>query len=529
MGHKFAQIAFTPKVREIQTAAGSRAGYAGMDTGEDYNHRLSDREAAFIQDRDSFYMASIGETGWPYLQHRGGPAGFLKVLDAATLGFADYSGNRQYVSTGNFTHNDRVALFFMDYPNRTRLKLLGRVQIIDLDDSETLAKLEDDDYRARVERGFIIRVEAFDWNCPQHITPRYSEAEARALIASDSLHRSSPDSTPDRTPNTTPDTRTAIGDAELALVISGVRQLSPRVRAYELRDPNGQDLPAVTAGSHLQLPVMLDGGQLVSRHYSIASNPARRDVYEIAVLLEEHGSGGSHAIHHSYQLGMTLQVAPPQNHFKLHPDHRPAILIAAGIGITPIKAMAQALSTRGTPLQLHYAGRSLNQMPYRDRLQRELGTRLSVYAGDAGERLDIAAIMVGAPSDALFYLCGPDRLIDAAIAIAKVGGIDPDRLRFERFQTRIAADAKPVRVELARSGGVVQVDPDQTILDAILATGVELPYSCQTGNCKSCAVTVLSGTAEHRDSALSDNERDQQQLMCPCVSRAQTDHLILDI
>ena len=130
MGHKFAEIAFTESVREVQKEMGSRAGYASFDGSEDYNTHLSQREADFIAARDSFYMASVSETGWPYVQHRGGPTGFVRVLGKQTLGFADFSGNRQYVSVGNLRRDDRVSLFFMDYPNRTRLKLLGRVRLI---------------------------------------------------------------------------------------------------------------------------------------------------------------------------------------------------------------------------------------------------------------------------------------------------------------------------------------------------------------------------------------------------------------
>jgi predicted pyridoxine 5'-phosphate oxidase superfamily flavin-nucleotide-binding protein len=183
MGHKFAEIAFTDSVRETQKLQGSRAGYARLDSDVDSNHLLSENEVAFIANRDSFYMASVSETGWPYVQHRGGPAGFIKVIDEKTLAFADFAGNRQYVSTGNFTKDDRVSLFFMDYLNRRRLKLLGRVSVIDPDNSTLLASLENHNYRARVKRGFVIHVEAFDWNCPQHITPRYTEAQVEALIA----------------------------------------------------------------------------------------------------------------------------------------------------------------------------------------------------------------------------------------------------------------------------------------------------------------------------------------------------------
>ena len=178
MGHKFAELAFTDTVRSIQSTEGSRNSYARMDGGADYNDILGPKEAQFIAARDSFYMATVSETGWPYVQHRGGPAGFVKIIDEKTLGFADFRGNRQYVSVGNLSNNDRVSLFFMDYPNKTRLKLLGRVRIAEPSDTNILQKLAlEDRYRARTERGLVISVEAFDWNCPQHIAPRFTQAE----------------------------------------------------------------------------------------------------------------------------------------------------------------------------------------------------------------------------------------------------------------------------------------------------------------------------------------------------------------
>lgn len=181
MGHQFAKLAFTPAVRALQAQLGSRGAYAGMDAAPDSNHVLGEPEMDFIAARDSVYMASVSETGWPYLQHRGGPAGFVRVLDERTLGLADFRGNRQYVSVGNLLGNDRVSLLFMDYPNRRRLKLLGRVRLVDADDADTMARLEVPTYRARVERGLLIEVAAFDWNCPQHITPRYTAAELAVL------------------------------------------------------------------------------------------------------------------------------------------------------------------------------------------------------------------------------------------------------------------------------------------------------------------------------------------------------------
>ena len=526
MGHRFAEIAFTESVHQVQQELGSRAGYAVMDGGEDYNHLLGQREADFITARDSFYMASVSETGWPYVQHRGGPVGFMRVIDEKTIGFADFSGNRQYVSVGNFRKDDRVSLFFMDYPNRTRFKLLGRVQVVGPDETELLTRLEVDSYRARVERGFIIHIEAFDWNCPQHITPRYTDAYIETLMAP--LIEQNRELQASRSSTNTAQAEMP-GNGPLKLVISGVRQLTPRIRAFELRDPNGAELPAVEAGSHLQFPVQLSDDETAIRHYSICSNPARRDAYEIAVLREDEGGGGSLAVHDQFSIGRQLKTELPQNHFELHGDERPAVLIAGGIGITPIKAMAQALKARDNELYLHYAGRSGREMAFRDRLIREFGDDLTVYRSDEDERIEIEQVMSAAPDDSIFYVCGPGALIDAVVNTGADLNIDPHRIRFERFVATVAADARPIQIELRRSGRQLQVAADQTILDAMIEAGVESPHSCKAGNCKSCVVKVLDGEPEHRDSALSVAEREDYQLMCPCVSRAKGDHLALDV
>jgi hypothetical protein len=177
MGHKFAELAFTPNVKAAQELNGSRRAYSRMESGEDHHDVLGPDEAAFIAARDSFYMATVSETGWPYIQHRGGPPGFVRVLDEKTIGLADFRGNRQYVSVGNLRTDDRVSLFLMDYPNRARLKILGRARIVDANDHEMLRHLSMPDYKAQVERGILISVEAVDWNCPQHITPRFTLAE----------------------------------------------------------------------------------------------------------------------------------------------------------------------------------------------------------------------------------------------------------------------------------------------------------------------------------------------------------------
>lgn len=184
MSRAFSDIAFTPSVRAMQTRMGSRSAYAPMDHSDERDDTLGAAEAAFIEARDGFYQATVSETGWPYVQFRGGPAGFLQVLDAKTIAYADFRGNVQYVSVGNLQGNDRVALILMDYAHQRRLKLLGRVRLVaQAEDPALMKRLTMPSYRARVERAAVITVEAFDWNCPQHITPRFTEAELRERVA----------------------------------------------------------------------------------------------------------------------------------------------------------------------------------------------------------------------------------------------------------------------------------------------------------------------------------------------------------
>lgn len=184
MAYKFLDLIATPSVRAAQAANGSR------DMWEHFKgHRtfdcFSDNETAFIEARDSFYMATVAENGWPYVQHRGGPPGFLKVLDEKTLGFADFRGNRQYISLGNIAADDRVALILVDYPNRARLKILAHMEARDLAAEPVLAdRLALPGYKGKPERAFLLHLETFDWNCPQHITPRFTLADIEPAVSS---------------------------------------------------------------------------------------------------------------------------------------------------------------------------------------------------------------------------------------------------------------------------------------------------------------------------------------------------------
>lgn len=185
MSSAVSQIAFTAGVRKLQEALGSRAAYARMDVAPDARtDTIGPVEAEFLSAIDSFFMATVGETGWPYVQHRGGPEGFVRVLSPSTIAFADFRGNRQYISAGNITASGRVCLIFLDFARQRRLKLWGHAKLVSQkEDAALLESLRSADYRAVVERAMVISVQALDWNCPQHIPRKFTIEQALELIA----------------------------------------------------------------------------------------------------------------------------------------------------------------------------------------------------------------------------------------------------------------------------------------------------------------------------------------------------------
>ncbi|WP_263356180.1 pyridoxamine 5'-phosphate oxidase family protein [Acidicapsa ligni] len=187
MGRRFAEVAFTPHVKKLQELHGSRRQYHRVEEFGEPGDRLGPYERTFISGRDGFYMATVSETGWPYIQFRGGPKGFLRVLDDKTIGFADLRGNKQYISVGNLLHDDRVCLFLMDYVEQQRLKIYGRARISEGDEESQalIRKLQTEEKNSLPERAMVIQIEAFDWNCPQHITPRFTLEELDALEKED--------------------------------------------------------------------------------------------------------------------------------------------------------------------------------------------------------------------------------------------------------------------------------------------------------------------------------------------------------
>ena len=323
----------------------------------------------------------------------------------------------------------------------------------------------------------------------------------------------------------------------LRLNIAQITPLTPRIRLYQLRAAFGAELPLVTAGSHIAIPVKLANGKQDLHHYSICSDPNQREFYEIAVLFkadndtnessgEKNGSGGAQFIRENFVVGMPLECGMPSNNFHLHADASPAILIAGGIGIAPIVAIAHTLALRGRRFSLHYAGRSKNEMAFVDELQKEFSRNMSVYAADESQRLDIMHVLVDAPSNAFFYACGPHKMLADIETCARMLGIETDRIQTEYFVGDKFENDKPVVLELAHSNKLINARADQSLLTALRDAGVNVQFDCGMGDCGTCAIKILEGEAEHRDHVLSDAQK-AQGYMCVCVSRAKGEKIIL--
>jgi len=325
-------------------------------------------------------------------------------------------------------------------------------------------------------------------------------------------------------------------EAEAGTMSLRARQLrheAEGVVSVLLDDPTGGVLPAWTAGAHLEL--LLPSGR--TRHYSLAGDPDDRSSYLVAVLREEHGRGGSIEIHDALRVGSLVKVRGPRNNFALA-DAQDYVLIAGGIGITPILPIARQLRGR-RPWRLFYGGRSRRSMAFLTEVAQLSGDgTVEIRPSDESTRLDLDRIFRRVTEESAIYCCGPERLLNAVQERCSQLGM-ADRLHLERFsppavvQATVVADSVPVDdgfdVELARTGTTVRVEPLVTTLDALRSVLPNLPSDCEGGICGTCEVQVLGGVPEHRDFVLSDSEREAGNSMLVCVSRSRTPKLLLDL
>jgi cytochrome P450/ferredoxin-NADP reductase len=293
-------------------------------------------------------------------------------------------------------------------------------------------------------------------------------------------------------------------------------------------DGAGAELPEFTAGAHIDVTVR----EGLTRQYSLCGDPADRSRYRIAVLREPVSRGGSIAIHDEMHEGKIVRVSAPKNHFALARDARRSLLLAAGIGITPILAMAQTLAREEADFELHYCTRSPERMAFHDRIRRSpFASRVSMYFS-AAQRLDVGALLAAAPrADTHLYVCGPKRFMDAVLAAARAQGWPESQLHYEFFAAEVIhSDSDTAfEVKLARSGRVIKVTRERTVLQALADAGVAVPSSCEQGVCGTCLTRVLQGVPDHRDLYLTPDERAANDQFTPCCSRAKSATLVLDL
>jgi ferredoxin-NADP reductase len=322
-------------------------------------------------------------------------------------------------------------------------------------------------------------------------------------------------------------------DDTFDLIVQGLRRESSSVMSLELALPGGGPLPDWQPGAHLD--VVLPSGLV--RQYSLCSDPRNLDGYRLAVLRESDGRGGSEELHAQTRLGTILKARGPRNHFKIEDGAPHYLLVAGGIGITPILAMARQLTAAGKSTRLIYCGSSRQTMAFIRELREIMGESLALYPKDEGGRADLLAEIREAPPGTAVYACGPERLLND-LEEATRDALGEDAFHAERFaaaapptgnaETGQTAADEAFEIELRQSGCTLSVPPDRSVLDVVLEVNPSFMSSCEEGFCGTCETKVLEGEVEHRDTILSAKERARNDTMFICVSRSKCPKLVLD-
>jgi len=300
--------------------------------------------------------------------------------------------------------------------------------------------------------------------------------------------------------------------------------------SFELTDIDGHPLPAFSAGSHIDVRVA-DG---LTRQYSLCNDAQESHRYLIGVLKAPSSRGGSRAMHDQIGVGDVLEISAPKNHFALAHEARKSLLLAGGIGVTPILCMAERLSAIDADFEMHYCTRSRDRTAFAERIERApFGSRVQFHFddGDASQRLDLAQLLRLPQAGMHLYVCGPKGFMDAVLKTARDAGWPESQLHYEFFAAEVVKSDSDgsFEVKLASSGRIVMVGKDQTVVQALAAAGVDVPVSCEQGVCGTCLTRVIDGTPDHRDVYLTPEEQALNDQFTPCCSRSHSARLVLDL
>ena len=317
-------------------------------------------------------------------------------------------------------------------------------------------------------------------------------------------------------------------EQKIEVRVAAVHDEAEEIRSIEFVSANDTPLPAFTAGAHIDVHLE----NKVVRQYSLCNSPLERNRYVIGVLREAQGRGGSRAVH-QLRIGDLVQISAPKNHFELASEGN-SVLIAGGIGVTPILSMAQSLASAGRPFSMHYATRTRSRTPFMDRIRSSnLEKFVSHYWSKEpdGQRLELAGLLSSPGEDDHLYVCGPRSFMDAVIETARDHGWPDARVHYEFFTgevMRLDSDGT-FTVQLASSGKIISVPPEKTVVEALAAEGIEIATSCEQGICGTCLTGVLKGEPDHRDSFLTPQEQACNDKFLPCCSRSKSSLLVIDL
>jgi uncharacterized protein len=461
---------------------------------------LTDYQKKLISSADTFFVTSAHSERGVDASHRGGQPGFVNILNNTLLRIPDYPGNSMFNTLGNFQVNPHAGLVFIDFENKKLLQLSGQANVIwQVNDSEVVT--------AGTSRFWEFNITSWiESNIAFDIEWEYLDASPF---------------------NPKPYDDNKAEEKELLLTVEEITQQSDNIKSFKLISDNKQNLPEFDSGAHLQITLNKDSNQLV-KHYSILSHPDNRHYYEIAVLNEPHGKGGSIHMHTQIKQGDTLLCSSPKNEFPISKDAEHSILIAGGIGITPMLSMLQKLTSQNKSVEIHYTVKHQTDFIFKDKIKKIAGEHSYFYASrDQGSRIDLATLMKKSEQGTHIYVCGPVRLINAVRDLGNENNWQDNHIHFESFGAQSNTNNKDIEIHLSKSDKTMTVPADKSILDYLLEQNIDVPHQCKRGECGLCITNVLKGEADHNDLCLDKETR--KSSMCLCVSRAKNKSLTLEL
>jgi ferredoxin-NADP reductase/predicted pyridoxine 5'-phosphate oxidase superfamily flavin-nucleotide-binding protein len=483
--------------------------YATPSTSASHGNVLSTAQQLMITSADTFFVASAHPEQGVDASHRGGQPGFVQLLNERELRIPDFPGNHMFNTLGNFDSYPHAGLVFINFKHRRLLQLIGQPKILwDLDEPHDNTGGTCRFWQFTVS-SWREHTQAFDldWvflGYSPHI-PEQREHDLYEPVLDSSA------------------------EPGLTLRVEHINRENEHIKSFSLTAVDGELLPEYQPGAHLQMTIKLPDGSRLRRHYSLLSNAADRSHYEIAVQLQPRGRGGSRYLHERIVEGDVLESRAPVNNFPMAGNARHSILIAGGIGITPILSMLHWLDSNALSYELHYSASSNTTPAFNSRIKCMAGDRVKFYNSQVSQkqRMDLQHMLLDPKPGTHVYVCGPQRLINSVRETATAAGWPAHRIHFESFGIEPSADDKAIQVHLTKSKKTLTVAANQSILDALLDAGIKAAHNCKRGECGLCATQVLQGLPDHRDLCLGPEQRESS--MCICVSRAQGFELQLNL